>query len=47
MLRRLIVGEVSKVSVVITLGTTLYHFFAHLAHYVSPENFAAPELKYD
>ena len=36
--------EVSKVSVVITLVPLFTIFFAHLAHYVSPENFAAPEL---
>lgn len=36
--------EVSKVSVVITLVPLFTIFFAHLAHYVSPKNFAAPEL---
>ena len=36
--------EVSKVSVVITLVPLFTIFFAHLAHYASPDNFAAPEL---
>ena len=36
--------EVSKVSVVITLVPLFTILFAHLANYVSPENFAAPEL---
>ena len=36
--------EVSKVSVVITLVPLFTIFFAHLVHYASPENFAAPEL---
>ena len=36
--------EVSKVSVVITLVPLFTIFFAHLAHYARPDNFAAPEL---
>ncbi|MBN6081339.1 DMT family transporter [Aggregatibacter actinomycetemcomitans] len=36
--------EVSKVSVVITLVPLFTILFAHMAHYISPTNFAAPEL---
>ena len=36
--------EVSKVSVVITLVPLFTILFAHLAHYIDPTDFAAPEL---
>ena len=36
--------EISKVSVVITLVPLFTILFSHLAHYIDPSDFIAPEL---